>query len=280
MEKQYEYTGEIKKLKSILSSPIQYTLPISESEIPLNPLLGKILTLKFADEIYCLGCQKKTKKSYNQGYCFVCSQKLARCDFCILKPEKCHYDLGTCREPEWGEAHCMIPHIVYLANTSDLKVGVTRESQIPTRWIDQGALEALPMFRVSTRYAAGLIEVILAKQVKDKTDWRKMLRGTKAVVDLVSKKNELFKIFEKEFDGIADKVKNAKIEYLGTGAEAVTEFQYPVLEYPIKISSLNFNKTPEISGKLLGIKGQYLIFDAGVLNVRNLGGYRVEVGVV
>ena len=264
------YTGDLRKLKSTLSDPVQYYLPIGEVELPLNGCLGKIVTLKFLGDIQCVHCQRKIKKSYSQGYCFPCAQTLARCDFCIVKPEKCHFHLGTCREPEWGKIHCFIPHIVYLANTSGLKVGITRETQIPTRWIDQGAVQALPIFRVKNRYHSGLVEVVMKSMVADKTDWRKMLKGQAENLALFEKRDELLKEIEWPND-LRDE--NA-IEILQN--QNVVSIQYPVLSYPEKVTAFNIEKTREISGTLLGIKGQYLIFDKGVLNIRNLTGYNIS----
>lgn len=257
----------IRKLKSTLEEPVQYYLPIGENDLPLNAYLGKTLTLKFEGEIQCVHCQRKIKKSYSQGYCFSCSQALARCDFCIVKPETCHFHLGTCREPEWGETHCFIPHIVYLANTSGLKVGITRETQIPTRWIDQGAIQALPIFRVRNRYHSGLVEVAIKKHIADKTDWRRMLKGQNQIIDLLAERDRLLESGEWQSD--------PRVEILHN--QTVLSIQYPVLAYPEKITALNIEKTPEISGTLLGIKGQYLIFDKGVLNIRNLTGYVVSI---
>lgn len=263
------HVGGIRKLKSTLAEPIQYRLPIGEVEFPLNAYLGKTLTLKFVGNIQCVHCQRSIKKSYHQGYCFPCSQTLARCDFCIVKPEKCHFHLGTCREPEWGKAHCFIPHIVYLANTSGLKVGITRETQIPTRWIDQGAVQALPIFRVKNRYQSGLVEVMIKKWVADKTDWRKMLKGEGETLALFAKRDLLLKNAEWNDDPDIEVLQNQNI----------LSIRYPVLSYPDKITTFNIEKTPEISGILLGIKGQYLIFDNGVINIRNLTGYVVSVRI-
>ena len=119
-------------------------------------------------------------------------QKLAQCDICIVRPEKCHYHEGTCREPDWADDHCMQPHIVYLANSSGVKVGITRHTQIPTRWIDQGASQALQIFRVPHRYLSGLVEVALKEHVSDRTDWRRMLKGSPKPVDLEQRRDELF----------------------------------------------------------------------------------------
>ena len=194
---------------------------------------------------------------------------------CILKPENCHFHLGTCREPEWGLAHCFIPHIVYLANSSGVKVGITRETQVPTRWIDQGAAQALPIFRLRSRYQAGLLEFEIAKHISDKTDWRKMLRGENGNEDLKAKRDHLFAELASKIQEIAGKFKFGEFEFLT--AEKVKDISYPVLVFPQKISSLSFDKTPEISGILQGIKGQYLMFDHGVINLRKYTGYNLEI---
>lgn len=260
--------SNIRKLTTLLSDPVQYSLFIEGVEVSLNSFLGKEIALEFAGEIRCIHCQRSIPKTYSQGYCFPCSKKLACCDLCILKPEQCHYHLGTCREPEWGDKHCFIPHIVYLANTSGIKVGITRETQVPTRWIDQGAVQALPILRTQNRYQAGLLEVALKAWVQDKTNWRKMLSGEGEIMDLHQKRDELLsRLPVSEREGVV--VEGASI----------TQIRYPVLQYPDKIKSLSFEKTPKIRGTLLGIKGQYLLLDTGVLNMRNHTGFTVCVAL-
>ena len=167
--------GTLSKMTSEIGDPVSYAIPLGEERLAVNELLGKHLSLRYTGNIYCDNCGRATKRSFSQGHCYPCMQKLAACDMCILKPEQCHYHEGTCREPAWGDTHCMIHHIVYLANTSGLKVGITRETQVPTRWIDQGATQALPIFRVATRQISGFVEVELAKAMADKTNWRAIL---------------------------------------------------------------------------------------------------------
>jgi hypothetical protein len=271
-------TGALRKMRADLAADgtVNYRMVLGEQEVELNPLIGKHLTLKFSGHIDCQHCGRKVKKSYAQGYCFPCMQKLAQCDMCIMKPETCHFEQGTCREPEWGESNCMIPHYVYLANTSGLKVGITRHTQIPTRWIDQGATQALPIFKVSTRLQSGLVEVALAEFIADKTNWRAMLKGSAEAIDL--------KVIAEELKPkIAEKLASVSLKY---GADAVTELDedvvnlhFPVKQYLTKISSFNFDKTPEVAGVLLGIKGQYLIFESGVINLRKFTSYHVSLQV-
>lgn len=254
-----------------------YEMRISDDTMAMNPLVGQTISLNYSGEIHCLHCQRRTKKSYSGGFCFPCSQRLAQCDMCFLKPELCHFEQGTCREPEWGEAVCMQDHAVYLANSSGLKVGITRINQIPTRWIDQGATQAIPVFRVKSRYQSGLVEVMFKNHVSDRTDWRKMLRGEAEPVDLAAERDRLLAECEQDIQNLQQQFGHDAITILPAEQEQV--IAYPVEQYPSKISSLNFDKTPQVSGKLLGIKGQYLIFDKGVINIRKFSGYQIEMVV-
>ena len=252
---------------------MQYQLPIGDEHVSMNALIGKKVKLKYNGEIHCIECGRKTRKSFSQGYCYPCFQSLAQCDMCIVKPELCHYNEGTCREPEWGEQHCLQDHFVYLANSSGIKVGITRGSQIPTRWMDQGAVQALPIFKVKTRLLSGQVEVVLKQHVADKTHWQRMLKAEPEPVDLIAQRDDLFATCKQELDAIVAEQGKDAIIWLEN--ENLINIQYPVSEYPEKVKSLNFDKTPEISGQLMGIKGQYLILDTGVLNIRKFGGYNI-----
>jgi len=193
---------------------------------------------------------------------------------CILKPETCHFAQGTCREPDWAQSHCFVPHYVYLSNTSGIKVGITRHSQIPTRWIDQGATQALRLFEVSDRKQSGLIETLFKSHIADKTNWRAMLKGDAEDRDLVAEAKTLMAKLSDQLIAFAkdfEKLPEAPLD------NTVTRLKYPVLEYPKKITSHNFDKNPLVEGTLLGIKGQYLMFDTGVINIRKFTAYEVEV---
>jgi len=277
MDKAMEYIhGPLRKMLATAASPVSYRLPIGEVELPLNAFLGKTICLDSTGAISCIACGQRTKKSFHQGYCFRCFRTLARCDLCMVKPELCHFAQGTCREPAWGLANCMQPHYVYLANSSGLKVGITRASQIPTRWLDQGAAQALLCFRVPTRRQAGLVEVVLKRYVADRTDWRKLLIGDPEPLDLKARQHDLL-----------DRCGDALGEHMTAEEQLVTlladeearAFVYPVLTYPTRVSSCNFDKTARIEGTLLGIKGQYVILDTGVLNIRKFAGYSVTLTV-
>ena len=266
--------GTLSKMHSTLSDTVQYSLPVGQDLIPLNGLLGQTLQLKHTGQIFCAACGRKTKKSYSQGFCFPCMKSLARCDMCILKPETCHFDAGTCREPDWGRENCMITHKVYVANTSGLKVGITRHTQTPTRWIDQGATQALPLFEVDTRKLSGLVEVALGGYMSDKTDWRKMLKGDAEALDLAARAEDVLPLVKERLADIRTEAGEEAIRQL---AETTVEIRYPVLEYPTKITSHNFDKNPLVEGTLQGIKGQYLLFDTGVINIRKFTSYEVAV---
>ena len=259
--------GNLLKMQNEHTSPVTYKLPIGDELVDMNPLIGKKIKMTFDGVINDIVTGEQIKKSYNNGYSYKSVMTLAQCDICIVKPELCHYDKGTCREPEWGERHCMKPHIIYLANSSGLKIGITREENVPHRWIDQGATEALPIMRVENRYVSGLIESEIAKEMNDKTNWRKMLKNEVPEVDLVEKREEIFETYADLLDSM--------------GAEDLDEealhFEYPVEKYPEKVTSLGFDKKPVIEGTLVGIKGQYLILDIGVVNIRKHQGYYITL---
>jgi uncharacterized protein DUF2797 len=267
--------GKLRKMKTELGEQVQYQLPLGETDLPMNPLIGQQLGLSFNGQINCIACDRKTSKSFSQGYCYPCFKRLAQCDSCIVSPEKCHYDAGTCREPEWGETHCMIDHIVYLANTSGLKVGITRHSQVPTRWMDQGATQAQPIFRVSTRLQSGLVETLFKGHVADKTSWQAMLKGDAEPMDLEQERQRLMQGCAAGLSVLRETHGLQAITELEAAEE--TRIRYPVLEHPTKVKSFNLDKTPDIEGTLLGIKGQYLIFDTGVINMRKYAGYHISV---
>lgn len=262
-----EMTLRLSKMKTKFSTQLSYSVGEEPQSFEFTNFIGKTISLKFSGKIFCENCGKKTKKSYSQGHCFPCTLKLASCDLCIMKPETCHFDQGTCREPEWALTHCFQPHIIYLANSSGLKVGITRQTQIPTRWIDQGATQALPILRVKNRKESGLAEMIIKKHANDKTDWRKMLKGKSEDLDLKSIASEILAKCEED-------LKALEVEKLES---EVVQIDYPVLNYPEKVKSINLDKTPEFSGVLTGIKGQYLIFNDTVINIRSHSGYEVSI---
>ncbi|WP_326518123.1 DUF2797 domain-containing protein [Acinetobacter sp. CAAS 2-6] len=257
---------------------VEYKFILDRSEINLPFTLGEELEIEWTGKIFCVSCGAKTSKSFSQGHCFKCFKTKASCDLCIMKPETCHYHLGTCRENDFAHEVCFQPHIVYLANSSALKVGITRISHMPTRWLDQGATQALPILKVGSRRLSGHLETLFGTQVADKTDWRKLLKGEAEPLDLVKTRDELLEEFAPKIQAIREEFNqhlefNETLEFLDQ--ELVNEFVYPVAQYPAKINSHNLDKTAKIRGVLQGIKGQYLILDTGVINIRKYSGYEI-----
>lgn len=267
--------GALSKMGGRLEQPVQYSLRLGEQDLDLNGLLGQGIRLEYLGAIHCSHCGRKTKKSFSQGYCYPCFSKLAQCDTCIMSPERCHYAAGTCREPAWGEQFCMTEHVVYLANSSGAKVGITRASQVPTRWIDQGATQALPIMRVATRQQSGLVEDVLRSQVTDRTNWRAMLKGEAAPLDLAQLAGEIFQACQDGITALQERFGLQAIQPLSD--LALVDIAYPVLAYPAKVASFDLEKTPVVEGTLQGIKGQYLIFDTGVINIRKFTAYQLAV---
>ncbi|MBP5980392.1 MAG: DUF2797 domain-containing protein [Halomonas sp.] len=253
---------------------VVYHLRAGDREIPLNSRIGMPLTLEWSGAIACTHCGRATKKSFAQGHCYPCFKRLAQCDTCIMKPETCHFFLGTCREPEWGEKHCFQPHIVYLANSSGLKVGITRKTQMPTRWLDQGAIQALPILEVDTRQQSGFVEMLFKGEVSDRTNWRAMLKGEVEPLDLNAERDRLLDVLSEGLGQLRDLHGQDAIRTLD---EAPHAFDYPVEVFPRKVVSHNFDKQPRVEGVLQGIKGQYLILDTGVINLRKFTGYEISL---
>ena len=262
------YEGVLTKMQTEFSNPIQYYLIFENSFLSLNQLLGKSMEINFVG-YQCLNCNKK-KKIFRQGFCYDCFMSSASAGDWIMKPElsTAHLDIED-RDLAYEKKVQLQPHIVYLALSSEVKVGVTRETQVPTRWIDQGAIQAIPIVEVPNRYLAGITEVALKNHYADKTNWQKMLKNDVPVVDLLKEKASLKYLIPKEVQ-----------EFYHPEKENLYEIHYPVLQYPTKVNSLNLDKSPNFSGKLMGIKGQYLIFEDGtVFNIRTFEGYVVTISV-
>jgi hypothetical protein len=269
--------GNLRKMTAQLgANTIQYTLRIYDphgkvvGEQPMNELVGKDISISYSGKINCVNCGTITKKSFGQGFCYKCFISAPESSECIIRPELCRGHLGEGRDVEWEQKNHNQPHIVYLAVSDVVKVGVTRATQIPTRWIDQGAAYAIRLAEVPYRQLAGLIEVALKSEFTDKTNWRKMLRNDiDSNIDLLGVKWELEELLPNDFS-----------QYM-TENDEIIELNYPVLEFPEKVTSMGLEKQPEIKGKLMGIKGQYLILDGGrVFNVRNHSGFEVQIGII
>ena len=259
--------GSLLKMNAKLTSPITYELPVGENMVPMNELLNRSISFSFEKEIYCISCGKKTYKSFNQGMCYPCFQTSPLASECIIHPEKCRAHLGIGRDMEWERKYHLTPQIVYLALTANAKVGITRKPQIPSRWIDQGAVKTIVFAETPNRYLAGMIEVSLKKVISDKTHWQKMLKNeVDKSINLIDLKNDLMHHLPKDLQSYVDPSVDVNV------------LDFPVIEYPTKIKSLSFDKHDVIEGTLTGIKGQYLILDSHfVLNVRKHQGYFVSM---
>lgn len=257
-----QVSGTISKMRTVLESPVEYSLKFGDEVVKMNPLIGNNIKLSFAGDIFCISCGNRTKKSFAQGFCYSCFISAPEAAECIIRPELCRAHEGEGRDLEWEKANHLQEHFVYLAVSSGLKVGVTRSTQIPTRWIDQGASSAILLAQVPNRYLAGCIEVALKEYISDKTNWQKMLKNEVADVDLEEEKSRMEDLLPRDLQGyIAD-------------SDEITHIEYPVKNFPLKIKSVSFDKEPEIFGTLEGIKGQYLYLDFDrVLNIRKHTGY-------
>ena len=261
------YQGVLTKMETEFSSPIQYYLVFDSDFINMNQLLGKTISIEFV-KYQCLNCGLD-KPIFRQGYDKQCFYNTAQTGDWIMRPELSTAHLGQeDRDLEYEKRVQLQPHIVYLANSSNVKVGVTRKTQVPTRWIDQGAHEALEIVEVPNRYLAGVTEVALKSYVADKTNWRKMLKNDNEDENLVEWRDHL-----KQY--IPDEAAQYFIEN-----NTETHLDFPVEKYPLKPKSLNIKKELKYTGKLVGIKGQYLIFDdETVFNIRSNEGIVVKISL-
>lgn len=270
------WTGVLRKMRVVDGDPVGYHLkdaaigspPAADHE--LTPLVGGPVWLRFTGAISCTLCGRATKKTFNDGCCFPCSQSRPEADMCIVRPELCHHGQPDhpCRDEAFAQSQCFQPHVLYVSLTSGVKVGITRRVNLPARWIDQGAVAALPLAVLPDRRAVGLLEKRLTDEgFADRTHWTRMLKGDPPQEELLP--------FAAR---VAERLGAWGVPGLTPPAEdQIRQFRYPVRQWPQKVTSFNLDKSPEAGGILQGIKGQYLIFDAGVINLRKYSGYRVEV---
>jgi len=261
-------------MRSELFDVVNYALPLYDNLeqnelVDLNQFIGKEISIRFNHMINCVVTGKRIKKTYGDGMSYDTFMSSPMASPSIIRPELSRIHEGIAlRDEEWERKHHLTPHVVYLSKTSGIKVGVTRDTQIPTRWIDQGAVEAIILAKTPHRGAAGMIEVAMKDFIADKTNWQRMLKNELTDEAIIDKKEELIEEFPEEYE--------AYLEYDNT----VVKINYPVLSYPSKVKSLKFDKIPIIEKKLAGIKGQYLIFDdETVINLRSHTGYHISIEV-
>lgn len=266
-----EYKGLLRKMftkHDAQTGDVSYALNLNnEAVLDMTALVGQEIRLSYGGEKNCVSCGAVIRgKTFSGGYCYPCFSSLPETDLCIMSPDKCHFHKGTCRDSAWGKKHCFTEHVLYLARSSNIKVGITRATQVPTRWMDQGAVEAIVLGRFPDRKQVGDAEKAISAELSDKTSWQKMLKNdyTKDPFDIYKMTARMMLSPEQQ-------------KYL-TNEDTLYKFKYPVIEYPKKVKSVKFDKTPFFQKKLMGIKGQYLIFEDGdVINLRSHGGYNITL---
>jgi len=259
------YTGKITKMNSSYNGVVNYNLPIGDQCLKLNELIGQKICFSFDGLINCIKCGQKIKKSFRQGFCYPCFMDAPEASECIFRPELCRAHEGESRDMEWSNKYCLSKHHIYMSFTGNIKIGVTRYSQIPTRWIDQGATKAIILCTTPNRYIAGLIEVKLKQIFSDRTNWRKMLSGNYEEPDFKAYHFKALEYLDQEF---SDYIVNEKW----------MNINYPIESIPNKINSLSFDKESSYEDELIGIKGQYLLFKNNrVLNMRKHTGYTISI---
>lgn len=266
-------SGNIRKMRTELDEVVNYELPLfdvlEEGEVVgMNDLVGKEISISFSGDIHCTVTGKKIKKTFGDGMSYDAFMKSPLAVPSIIRPELSRIHEGIAlRDKEWEEKHHNQPHIVYLSLTSGVKVGVTRDINVPYRWIDQGAVQAIFFAETPYRQLAGLIEVDMKDYIADKTNWRGMLKNDyDREVDLLERKEELLEELSEEYH-----------EFISDNDD-ITQIKYPVIKYPEKVKSIKLDKSPLIEKTLNGIKGQYLIFDDdSVMNMRSHAGYKISI---
>lgn len=258
--------GTLRKMAAKVNDGVHYYLNLDKEVGPeISGCLNKHLKLEWTGRINCINCNKEIKKTFGQGFCYDCFMNAAQAAPCIIKPELCEAHLGKGRDTEWEEKHHNQPHFVYLAQTSGVKVGVTRATNIPSRWLDQGAWRAIKIAEVPYRKLAGDVEIELKQYLSDRTDWRRMLKGEKGEEDLMELRDAMISFLP---EGLK--------KYALADAE-LHEFKYPVNQYPEKVKSINLDKEKVAEGVLTGIRGQYLYLDhENVISMRKYSGYEIE----
>ena len=259
-----QLSGRLRKMTHEPAEPIRYFLSLDGQPHPLNPHLGKRVRLGFQGVITCVECGRKIRKTYDEGYCYPCFRDLPETDLCAVRPERCEHDRGDEKAQAFYRTHCRVDHFVYLSLTAGVKVGVTRHWNLPSRWIDQGAVQGLVIARTPERRLAGALEVALARHMADKTNWRKMLKGEVEAVDLTEWR-------QRALAWVPENLRQYWME-----DQAVQVLHYPVQALPEKIVSHNLDKEPAFTDRLTGIKGQYLIFEHRVINLRKYAGYHIR----
>lgn len=259
----------------------RYIAEMDSGVVVLDEHLDAGITLRLSGNARCRHCDAPMRRHFGAGYCYACFSTLARCDLCVMSPDRCHYHLGTCREPDWGDDFCMQPHWVYLALTSGPKVGITRHERLLERWMDQGATRGLKLAQAPTRRAAGVLEALLKRFVNDRTDWRRLVTGITTSVDLPRLASQLRRDADLSA-GLrgswlpADEARG--VQWLPNAD--VVELEYPLRGHSPAVRLPLDAQNPAVRENLCGIMGQYLMLSRGVVNVADVLplGVDLEIG--
>ena len=261
------FSGVLKKMVSIHDNPVRYIMDFDDDLVFLNQIIGK--KIKIHKTGYCcLSCYENLQIFANV-FCKKCFFESPMAGDWVMKPElsKAHLEIED-RDISYEKKVQLQNHIVYLSKTSGIKVGVTRSNSMTTRWIDQGAIEAVVLIEVPNRYLAGLAEVKLKEKFSDKTNWRRMLTSNIEEEDITNNKKMALDSLGSEFE-----------EFFKTDSE-VLKFNYQIDKSIDSVKSISLKKSDDIEGILVGVKGQYLIFDdSSVFNVRSNEGYVVDISI-
>jgi hypothetical protein len=262
------FEGPLKKMSNSFDSTIRYRLKLGSDLLVMNNLIGRNLRMTFEGSHTCF-CGQLVPEVYRQNFCRECFFTKPEASPSIMKPElsKAHLGIEE-RDLEFEKRLQLQPHFVYLAKTDRIKVGVTRHTQIPYRWMDQGAAQAVKLLETPNRYVAGQAEVALKEHFTDKTSWREMLKGTTSDEDLSEARERALSLLPEE------------LRKLASDDDQIWNLNYPNDYQLEKVTSLSF-KAPgqQWEGKLLGIRGQYLVTSSGVFNVRSHDGFMVTLEV-
>lgn len=262
-----EFFSTLAKMPAFSNQEVHYLLQADDDFIKMSYLLGRQISIEFLDQKICAACGNQFKELYRMGFCRDCFFNSPMAGESIVRPElsRAHEGIED-RDLAFEKSYQLQPHVVYLANSGGLKVGVTRQAQKINRWIDQGASAAIVLAETTNRFEAGMIEVRLKQHLSDKTVWQKMLKNEDPNMDLLAEKEQAIRHLDDEWKKFV------------TADDQVHTLKFPVLHYPVKVKGINLDKDPAITAKLQGIRGQYLIFEGGAaLNVRSHTGYRVKI---
>jgi len=266
--------GVLHGMRGTIEDPVRYTLEVGDATVDVASRLGTELSIEALARTTCRHCGAASDRRFGDGYCYRCFSTLARCDLCVVSPDRCHYAQGTCREPEWGESFCMRPHAVYLANSGGAKVGIARLDNVPGRFIDQGAAEAMVVMTTATRQQAGFVEKALARHLSEQSDWRAIAAQSRVAIDLAALLSQLRRAARAALDELDARFPH---QLAWVARPAPLAFRYASVGRCERIEQLKLDPAHPQGGRLIGVRGPYLLFERGVLNVRAHGGEHVRV---